>query len=407
MFPPRLLRNASIVTPDATLPDSALLIDRGRIAAIGPAHQLERAAGEVGAEIIDLDGAFVLPGLIDLHTDTLEKEITPRPAADFPIDVAVHELDRKLVGCGITTVYHSLHFGYQEADRHSRSRFQRRDIVAGVRALAAGHTLARTRIHARFEIAGGGPAARPLVEELLEDGAFDLLSFMDHTPGQGQYTRERFIEDQRRQGRTEDQAMQSLRERQERPRLGTSELAEIARRARDLGVPVASHDDDTPEKVRGMREIGVTISEFPINLESATMAHQLGLAVLGGASNVLRGGSLTGNLDVTAAIRAGVLRGLCSDYYPPAMLHAVFKLAREGVLPLHTSAAAASLVPARAAGMDDETGSLEVGKEADIVVVRMRGTTPTVLQTYVRGERVHTAGRERHASTSLAHSLEH
>ncbi|MGH7946157.1 MAG: amidohydrolase family protein [Opitutaceae bacterium] len=143
-----------------------------------------------------------------------------------------------------------------------------------------------------------------------------------------------------------------------------------------------------------MRDVGVTICEFPITLETAHTARTLGLEVLGGASNVLRGGSLTGNLHVTDAIRAGAINGLCSDYYPPAMLHAVFKLWRERVLPLHIAVESATLVPARAAGIANETGSVAVGKEADLIVVRLRGETPFVTQTFVRGERVHTAGRE-------------
>lgn len=390
---PRILANATLITPGGILPKHALLIEEGRIAACRPTAELvNNYGGET--ETVDLGGAYILPGLIDLHTDTLEKEITPRPAADFPIDIAVHELDRKLVACGITTVYHSLHFGYVDAEKSAASRFSRRDIVEGVRAMARQHTLANTRVHLRYEYTGPGVEVRGLVQSLIEEGLIDLLSFMDHTPGQGQYTRERFIATQMKQGRTETEAIAVLKERQERPKLGLPALQELGHRALARRIPVASHDDDTAEKVRQMREAGVTICEFPITLEAARTARSLGLEVLGGASNVLRGGSLTGNLDITDAIRAGAVNGLCSDYYPPAMLHAVFKLWRERVLPLHHAVAAATLVPARAAEIADETGSIEVGKQADLIVVRLRGEVPMVTQTFVRGERVHMAGRE-------------
>ena len=393
MPPPRILANATLVTPGGVFPSHALLVEDGRIASYGPTAELaDSFAGEV--ETVDLDGAFILPGLIDLHTDTLEKEITPRPADDFPIDIAVHELDRKLVACGITTVYHSLHFGYVEAEKSAASRFSRREIVEGVRAMARQHTLAHTRVHLRYEYTGPGVEARALVQSLIDEGAIDLLSFMDHTPGQGQYTRGLYLERQKKQGRTEAEALESLAEKQTRPRLDLAGLREIAQTALARRIPVASHDDDTGEKVRQMHDLGVTISEFPINLAAAEAARALGLEVLGGASNVLRGGSLTGNLNVVDAIRAGAVNGLCSDYYPPAMLHAVFKLWREHVLPLHQAVGAATLVPARAAGIADETGSLELGKEADLIVVRLRGEVPMVTQTFVRGERVHIAGRE-------------
>ena len=113
MPPRRLLQNATLILPDGVQPDSALIIENGRIAALGPNAQIAEIYAP-DTEIIDVRGAYVMPGLIDLHTDTLEKEITPRPAADFPIEVAVQELDRKLIACGITTVYHSLHFVYEE-----------------------------------------------------------------------------------------------------------------------------------------------------------------------------------------------------------------------------------------------------------------------------------------------------
>jgi len=393
----RLITHATLVTPSGVHADHALLTEDGIITALGPAAEL----AATGLETIDARGAYLIPGLIDLHTDTLEKEITPRPGADFPLEVAIHELDRKLVACGITTVYHSLHMGYADAERSAASRFTRRDVVAGVRAMAGVHTLAHTRIHLRYEYSGHGVEVRDLVEALIAEGAIDLLSFMDHTPGQGQYSRERFLANMIKQGKTETEAMAVLAERQARPKLTLSDLQAIGHSARARNIPVASHDDDSPEKVSQMHSAGVNICEFPINLAAAEAARTLGLDVLGGAANVLRGGSLTGNLDITSAMRAGAVNGLCSDYYPPAMLHAVFKLWHERVFSLTQAVAAATSIPAHAAGIADKTGSLEVGKAADLILVRLRGETPTVLQTYVQGERVHAAGREAEHPVSL------
>ncbi len=394
LSPRRLLTNATLVTPTETLTQGSLLIERGKISALGTQDELADGFA-ADLEIMDLKGAYVLPGLIDLHTDTLEKEITPRPSADFPITVAMQELDRKLVACGITTVFHSLHFGYQEAEVSNRSRFSRRDVVEGLHAMASRHTLAHTRLHARYEVVGHGPQARELVGTLVKEGLVHLLSFMDHTPGQGQYTRERFIAQRAREGMTEAQAVAALAEKQQRPRLSWAEMRDVAEVALARGVPLASHDDDSREKVQQMHDLGVTICEFPINQLAAEAARSLGMTVLGGASNVLRGGSLTGNLDVLAAMRAGVVDGLCSDYYPPSMLHAVFKLWRERVLPLPQAVAAATRVPAIAAGLGDLTGSLEVGKAADLIVVCLEEDRPVVIRTFVDGENVHSSGRER------------
>lgn len=388
----RVITHAHLVTPTTEIPDGALVVDDGRIVALGPAGSLDPTLLE-GAAVVDVDGAYVLPGLVDLHTDTLEKEITPRPAADFPVEIAVQELDRKMVACGITTVYHSVHIGYADKERLDRSRYSRRDVVDGVRRMAAAHTLARTRIHLRYEVVGHGVEVLGTVEALLDDGHVDLLSFMDHTPGQGQYSRGRFLARREAEGVSPDEVERELVALQARPRVELATLGRVAARALARGVPVASHDDDTEEKVHQMRDLGVTISEFPVTMTAARAAKAADLVVLGGASNVLRGGSLTGNLDVTAGVVARMVDGLCSDYYPPAMLHAAFKLARAGVVTLPQAVQLVSTVPAHAAG-DTTTGALAPGRDADLIVVQMHDGRPVVHQTFVRGERVHMAGRE-------------
>lgn len=388
----RVLTNATLVTPTEVIENGALAVEHGRITAVGPIGTIDHAL-LFGASIVDVHGAYVLPGLVDLHTDTLEKEITPRPAADFPVEIAVQELDRKMVACGITTVYHSVHIGYADKERLDRSRYSRRDIVAGVRRMAAAHTLARTRIHLRYEVVGYGVEVLDSVEALLDDGHVDLLSFMDHTPGQGQYPRDRFLARREAEGVSRDDAERDLAERSARPRVDLATLERLAARAHALRVPVASHDDDTVEKVHQMRDLGVSISEFPVTMAAAKAAKAADLAVLGGASNVLRGGSLTGNLDVAAGVVARVVDGLCSDYYPPAMLHAAFKLARSGRLTLPGAVQLVSAVPAHAAGAE-RTGALALGYDADLIVVQVHDDRPVVHQTFVGGERVHMAGRE-------------
>lgn len=389
--PSCLIENARVVLPGEVLENGSVLIEDGHISAVGPMAEVADSV-PMHLETIDARGAYLLPGLIDMHTDTLDKEITPRPAADFPIEVAVQELDRKLVGCGVTTVFHSLHFGYHEAQWGSRSRYGRDEVVQGVLDMQR-HTLARTKVHARFEVSGQLPEAYALVERLLREGAFQLISFMDHTPGQGQYTRERFLAQRQREGMSLEQAEAELRRCQDRHPVPDAQLAAMAELARALAVPVASHDDDSAEKVRRMHELGVTICEFPINLEAARMARELGQHVLAGAANVLRGGSLTGNLHVADAMRDGAVDGLCSDYYPPAMLHAAFKLWHEGVLSLPRAIAAVSRVPAEAVQIADQVGSIEPGLLADLVLVGLRGQVPFVQATFVQGEQVHAAGR--------------
>jgi alpha-D-ribose 1-methylphosphonate 5-triphosphate diphosphatase len=344
----------------------------------------EGYAGEsAGAIRLDAQGKLLTPGLIDLHTDAMDVEIVPRRGADFPVAVAFRELERRMSGCGITTVYHSLHLGYRVAELQSNSRYPRREVFEKVFEASVQPTLIRNKIHLRFEVTG--VEAYDTAFDLLQKGCISLLSVMDHTPGQGQTKEEGFLAMLMRHGVSRGEALRSLREKQAQPRISSGQLREMIAVAHSLNVPVASHDDDTIEKVNAMYEAGVRISEFPVALAAAVHAKSLGMAVIAGSSNVLRGGSLSGNLNVLEGIRASAIDSLCSDYYPPSLLHSVVKLAREEVLPLHEAFNLATLHPALAAGIADDTGSIETGKQADLLLLDLSAGHPLVTHTLVNG----------------------
>jgi alpha-D-ribose 1-methylphosphonate 5-triphosphate diphosphatase len=375
-----LIKNAQVITPDGTLHDSSVWIEDGRIRQTGPIHEHAAHSGQV----LDAGGAIVMPGIIDMHTDAMDAEIVPRPGADIPIPVAFRELERKMCACGITTVYHSLHLGYVNAQNHSRSKYSRGEVFREVYRAAAGPTLIHNKIHLRFELTG--IAAYEECLELIEQGYVDLLSVMDHTPGQGQDKGGMFKTELKARGKSETETHQMLQEWMARPKLDDDMLQAMVDFARKRGIPVASHDDDSIAKVDEMVALGVTISEFPINMETALYATRMGLHVAGGASNVLRGGSLSGNLDMTMAIREGVVDMLCSDYYPASILHSVFKLYDTEGMPLHEAVKLATLHPAEAVGIDHETGSIEAGKRADLLVVRLEDNIPMVTHAIVNGK---------------------
>lgn len=375
-----LIRNGTIISPNSIIQDSNLLVRDGVIESISADLDMD------ADEIIEANGKFILPGIIDLHTDALESEITPRPGANFPLRVALQEIDTKMLSCGITTVYHSIHLGYDDAVRSSKSKYTRSQIIEATREFGQQSALCDSRIHLRFEITG--VHALETLKELLEEQAIDLLSFMDHTPGQGQYPRDVFIKNRLSEGYTEDQAIKELEKRQSRDRVSRADLEALTHRAIELGIPVASHDDDQPEVVRQNAAMGLGISEFPINMETAEAATELGMHVLGGASNVLRGGSLSGNLSMTEAIKAGVLDGLCSDYYPPAIYHSIFRLHYDHGIALPESVRLATLNPATAAGIQHSKGSIEEGKSADIILVEQINNLPRVTHTLVNGQLV-------------------
>ncbi|MBC7921476.1 MAG: alpha-D-ribose 1-methylphosphonate 5-triphosphate diphosphatase [Ferruginibacter sp.] len=379
-----LIYNARVVTPERVLERGAVYVADGVIGEVTegyPGRLPENTPA--GPARIDAQGKLLLPGLIDLHTDAMDVEIVPRRGADFPIEVAFRELERRMSGCGITTVFHSLHLGYRAAEIISNSKYRREEVFEGVYQAARKRTLVHNLIHLRFELTGTWDY--DLACGLIERGYVSLLSIMDHTPGQGQFGMEAFLAASVRGGMSREEALEKLAEKRALPQLTPPQLATMIGLARDRSVPVASHDDYTPEKVRQMHRAGVRVCEFPITLEVAREAKRLGMSVVGGSSNVLRGGSLSGNLNVLDGIRAAAIDSLCSDYYPPSLLHSVIKIAREGVLSMPEAVKLATLHPARAAGIADRTGSIEPGKHADLLLVDVVDGLPLVTHTIVNG----------------------
>jgi alpha-D-ribose 1-methylphosphonate 5-triphosphate diphosphatase len=178
-----------------------------------------------------------------------------------------------------------------------------------------------------------------------------------------------------------------MAEAKNKPVASREMLKSLAALAHERRIPLASHDDDTPEKLSLMKnEFGVTISEFPIELEVAKKARDEGILVVVGAPNIMLGGSHSGNLSALKAIRAGAADILCSDYYPASLLHSAFKLEAEGVLSLPAAVRMLTLNPARAMGIDGDYGAVEAGKKADLLVVRKIHDRPMVYKCFIDGQ---------------------
>lgn len=383
--PMLVVANGRIVTPEAVLEGRDLLVRDGRIAALVDAG--DRPAG---VAVLDADGGWVLPGFIDVHADYIERMAAPRPTSVVDFRLALREAERELLGHGITTMFHSLCFyGFSEFGQGPmREPGNTARFVGLVDEAHRARHLIRHRFHARFEI-----DALDRTEELegyLRTDRVHLVSFMDHTPGQGQY---RNLEVYRStlkawRGMGDAEIDRAIHHSRNRDKLALEALAEIAGLARARRIAVASHDDDTAAKVDLVHGIGATISEFPITLEAARRARELGMHTVAGAPNVLLGGSHSGNLSAAEAVSDGCIDILCSDYYPAALLHAVFALARGG-LGMVEAVKLVTLHPARALYLDDRVGSLVPGRRADLLVVdEMEEGFPAVVAAIVDGRRV-------------------
>lgn len=371
--------NARVVTPDGILEDASVKVADGRIAEI-------REGSMNGSRQIDARGRFLFPGFVDMHSDAIEKGIEPRPNTFFPVNIAVFELDKKIAACGITTMYHSLSFAEMEVGLRNNSAAS--GIIREINLFR--HKLhVRTKIHARFEITDTGAA--PFLESLIRDGQVDLFSIMDHSPGQGQFRD--ILSYKKYYGPVyakSDSEMDHIIERKRRAKEGEAPrvIGHLVDVCRERGISVASHDDDSREKISWLKTMDIGVTEFPVNEEALSAAHEHGIRVCLGSPNVVRGKSQAANLSAREAISKGYGDILCSDYSPMTLLHSVFTLERHGILRLHEAVRMASLNPARAVGIDGRTGSIEEGKDADLVMVDGSEAIPRVIKTFVAGKEV-------------------
>lgn len=377
-----LLTNARIVTEDEVF-TGTLKIHQGLISAI------ERGNTQApGAQ--DCQGRYLIPGLVELHTDNLEKHFSPRPGVVWPSHSAVLTHDAQIVSSGITTVFDALSVG-DVVDGSNRLAHLRTLIDALSETRQAGMLRADHLLHLRCEVSFGDSLA--LFQGLVDNPMLQLVSVMDHTPGQRQFVRE----DKYRQyykgkyGLSDTEMDSFTRERKESARQHSDRNRRaIVAICQARGIPLASHDDATLAHVAESAGFGMCIAEFPTTLEAAEASHAQGLRVLMGAPNIVRGGSHSGNIAAAELATAGVLDILSSDYYPASMLDAAFRLAHMGDNDYDLARAIATVTstPARCANLQDR-GVIQPGKRADLVLVEPRGQLPVIHTVWREGERVY------------------
>lgn len=372
--------NAKVITENDIIHGTIMFAD-GVISSIDSGTRVPLGA-------IDCEGDYVAPGLIELHTDNLERHLTPRPKVNWPKRAAVLGHDRELAGAGITSVFDALRVG-SEADQksHGYLRYARETVdhildQINHRALKVSH-----HIHLRAEL-----CTETLVEELYEFSVNDrvrLVSLMDHTPGQRQFRdmskhREYLMGKHGYNDAEVEAHWTKLRELQTLY-LEKNRAATVAY-ATEVGAILASHDDTTLEDVLESDRLGITVAEFPTTLEAAEACRAKAQFIVMGAPNIVRGGSHSGNVAAQELARGGLLDILSSDYVPAALLNAAVSL---GTL-LEDMAAGIRTVtacPADAVGFDDR-GRIAPEKRADLVRFAMHDGLPIIKSVWSRGQRI-------------------
>lgn len=376
-----VLTNAQIVLADSTV-QGAVAFEGDKIALVD--------AGRATSHGHDMDGDFIIPGIVDIHTDNLERHYFPRPNIDWNAMSATIAHDGVCIASGVTTVFDSLALGVGGSGGEARDLDNLRRLIDGIEA-ADDHGALRAAhfIHWRCELPG--PTLPALLEEFLPRRHTRLASLMDHTPGQRQYKNLEFFLDRtwRREGMSEAMIEARLDERranQQRNVVAHRNL--LAKIAHAHHIPLATHDDETPEHIAEAHAAGARIAEFPVTLEAAREAQRHGMINVMGGPNLIRGGSYSGNVSAAALEEAGLLDGFASDYVPRSLIECAFRLAdAEHGRSLPAAVASVTSVVANAVGLTDR-GEIAPGKRADLVRVSLNGGLPVVRAVWVAGQRV-------------------
>ena len=376
--PETILTNARLILPGEVVAGTVTLRD-GRIADIASGLSAVPGAQDCG-------GAFLAPGLVELHTDNLERHMQPRPGVDWPHRAAILAHDRELAGTGITTVFDALRVGSILSSEAKKSYGKyARQVASEILELRAAKALRISHhIHLRAEV-----CSETLLEEMAEFGPEDrigLVSIMDHTPGQRQFrdlskfeeymcgknglSREAFADHVEFLGMLH-------------ARFGARHEAGAVAAARRYGARIASHDDTTADQVAASDTLGASLAEFPTTLEAARACRDRDIAIIMGAPNIIRGGSHSGNIAAADLVEAGLLDILSSDYIPAALLMAAVQVGQmlgDMAKGLHTVTAA----PAAATGLDDR-GRLEVGLRGDVIRFSLLDDRPVLHGVWAEG----------------------
>ncbi len=375
----QVLGNARVVTGGEVVRGSVCVRD-GRIAAVDP----QGAAQDCGH---DLEGDYLIPGLVELHTDNFERHLMPRPKVRWPELPALYGHDAEVAAAGITTVFDAL--GVGDADPEAMRGQDLAPVLAAIEhASDQGLLRAEHRLHVRLELPA--PNTRELFEPFAGHPRVGLISLMDHTPGQRQWED---IEQARiyycgKKGWSSEKFERAVAESRDlQQRHAMPNRRHFVEYARANAIPLASHDDTRTEHVDEAHAEGATISEFPTRVEAARAARAKGMSTVMGAPNVVRGGSHSGNVAAVELARLGLLDSLSSDYVPSSLLMAAFRLVPDAGFSIAQAVATVSLNPARAAGLGDR-GEIAPGLRADLVQVRLAGGQPIVRAVWREGRRV-------------------
>lgn len=377
------IQGVDVLTPDGWVEDATVLIADGKFI------RIDQVISPDGFHLVNAQNLQMLPGIIDLHGDAFERMICPRPGVNFPLPIAIADNDRNLLASGITTFYCSITDSYEPGLRSRDSARALIDFILGTgkQVLHCNH-----RIHIRHEEANIG--GHDELCDWIVSNRVHLLSINDHLPPPGNHKRfSRYINSvKQRSSMSIEEIEELINQVTARRHEGDVQIKELVELAHRHNIPLASHDDDSPEKVALSQQRRVAIAEFPATVDLAAKSREYGAAVLMGAPNLVRGGSHLGLMSVAEAVKHNVIDCLCSDYHYPSLFYAPFKLQELDLMSFEKAWSLVSSQPAEAAGISDRKGKIAPGLDADFLLISPNNSLPSAItaisSVYIAGQEV-------------------
>ncbi|MFV2093598.1 MAG: alpha-D-ribose 1-methylphosphonate 5-triphosphate diphosphatase [Hyphomicrobiales bacterium] len=381
MMDEQIFTNATIVAGQHVITAGTVCLSDGRITDID--DQISQVPSAT-----DFEGDLLLPGLVELHTDNVEKHMMPRPGVFWPAEAALLDHDRVIAAAGITTVFDAVCLG--EIHRSTGRAEILEDLAKGLaQHTEAGNFLSDHRLHLRCEISA--PTLTRFLDSMIDHVLVGLVSIMDHTPGQRQFVSiDAYAQYyQGKYGMSDEGLADFIEERKrDREQHNLTNRAHVVKACRERGLSLASHDDATLAHVEDAVADNVVIAEFPTTIEAARASHDNGLAVMMGAPNIVRGKSHSGNISARDLAGHKVLDIISSDYVPPSLLYATLMLEElHEHISLPDAIAMVTSTPAKQAGFDDR-GKIAPGLRADVIRVRRKGAIPIIRDVWRGGVKI-------------------
>ncbi len=353
-----MIINAKIVTPSEVIKNGCILINNGIIESI---EECSKSYVRTHSTVFDAKGKWLLPGIVDLYSDSINKEMQPKHDVFIPLKMAFFSLENRLLLHGITSIYHSIEFKDDPIDTQTTDK-----IISNIKGINnyKKYGLLRHFINVRYDITGKKFCSKLM--EMIDSESINILSLIDNT-------KKKVIFDAEDASSKKDTQIVDF-------------IDLLAEKSKKYHIPMASRYDDSYDKINAMKSKGVTIREFTTDVKVAQAAVKEGQYVVAGAPNIVNEESGNGDMGVIDEIKDGFVNILCSDYVPSSIIHAIFILHYKHGIKINDAVNMATINPAKAAGINDSFGSIECGKHADLILVGDR--IPFVDQMFVNGKRV-------------------